>query len=134
MYGSIAPMLYGDNLTASHSGARIIDIETSSYQMSNVSILMHELGKAPEANGTCTTAVRNRMIGEMSKNQSLGMFATVSDQVHHVEMTPSYSLGGLEFLPSSGSFIFNSQPVGRASSLGAIPSLGCRTLRGRSGS
>ena len=131
MYGSIARMLCGD-IDNGHKDARIIDIETSSYQMSNVSDLMHELGKAPETNSTYT--VRNRMIGEISKNRSLRMFAIVSNQVHHVQMTPSYSLGGVDFLPSSGSFIPTRGSVGPASPLTAILSLGCRTPPDRSGS
>ena len=111
MYGSIAPIFYGDNLTTTQKGgARIITLETQrDYQMSNVSVLMHELGKSPETGGSY--AVRNRMLGQFDPNRTADghMFAYPSDQVHHVEMTPSYSLGAVEFFPKKESFIANTQ-------------------------
>jgi hypothetical protein len=106
MHGNLAPMLYGDNLTTTPmGGARIIDAEANSYKMSNVSILMHELGKPPEY------SVRNRMLGEYAPKGAKCELAAISNQVHHVEMTASYSLGGVEFQPSAEHYAFipNSQ-------------------------
>ena len=99
-------MFYGDNLTTTPMGrARIIDAESSSYKMSNVSILMHELGKPP------AYSVRNRMLGQYAPAGSKVQLAEKSDQVHHVEVSASYSIGGVEFQPSGlrHRFIPNSQ-------------------------
>ena len=103
MYSSLAPMFYGDNLTTTSMGrARIIDAEATSYKMSNVSVLMHQLGKP------AVYTVRNRMLGQFAPRGSKVQLALVSDQVHHVEVTPSYSIGGVEFSPTN-KFIPNSQ-------------------------
>ena len=47
MYYSLSPNLYGDNGTSLN-----VQLDTNSgYKMSNVSILMHQLGKSPATDG-----------------------------------------------------------------------------------
>ena len=105
-YYSLAPNLYGDNGTS-----LMVSFDTNSfYRMSNVSILMHELGKAPATGGRYT--IRNRLIGQLAaastEEEEHGVggplyvvkYAEKSDQVHHVSATKSYLLGGDIFSPN----------------------------------
>ena len=47
MYYSLSPNLYGDNGTSLN-----VQLDTNpGYKMSNVSILMHQLGKSPATDG-----------------------------------------------------------------------------------
>jgi len=100
MYYSLAPNLYGDNGTL-----LFVNLDTNGgYRMSNVSILMHALGKSPESGGTYT--VRNRLIGQLvpadhgGHLQYVVKYAKKSDQVHHISATRSYLLGGVIFSPN----------------------------------
>ena len=89
----------------------MVSFDTNSfYRMSNVSILMHELGKAPATGGRYT--IRNRLIGQLAaastEEEEHGVggplyvvkYAEKSDQVHHVSATKSYLLGGDIFSPN----------------------------------
>ena len=63
MYVNLSPQFYGKNLSeAPQPFDRIINQEAGSYEMSNVSILMHLFGAAPDTGGVYT--VKNRMVGE----------------------------------------------------------------------
>lgn len=96
MIDNLHTTLYGDNLTSP-----FINLDTSAYQTSNVSILMHALGKAPTMGGAYM--VRNRLIGQIKSPTGLGYvvnYLNKSDQVHVISVTSSYTLGGVEFSPN----------------------------------
>lgn len=129
-YVSVAPQLYGDNLrhwpannTLLPPSNRIIENEAGYYVGSNVSILMHLLGKKEPY------MMRNRMIGQVDQSNTTtcsdtrcaetlrptGCVCTKgaddgtsahytmmakSDQLHSLWHTSSYALGGVEFSPN----------------------------------
>lgn len=135
-YTAMTPQLYGDDVNGPvgrlyHAPISIQQI--GRYKASNVSILLHTFGAAPETNGVFT--MKNRMIGEISaKNQSTcskdrctqtfrpfpcacaggGSWHTLfprSKQVHVVSHTPAYAMSAVVFSPNSA-FIANSQQRG----------------------
>ena len=133
-YTSYTPQLYGMDLqqwapnnTMLPPSNRVIENEAGFYEMSNVSVLAHVLGKAPDTNGVYM--MRNRLIGQVDKSSTTtcsdqrcaetlrppgcvctkgsdsgdGSFYSMlptSNQLHSVWHTPSYALGGVEFSPN----------------------------------
>lgn len=134
-YTSCTPQLYGTDLgtwpsnnTVLPASNRIIENEAGWYEMSNVSILAHVLGKSPKTDGSYM--VQNRLIGQVDVAQTVkcsearcnatlrpaGCTCThgadagepnshytmlpVSNQVHTIWHTPSYALGGVMFSPN----------------------------------
>ena len=66
MYTALTPQLYGDDMygpVARMYAATISTQAIGDYRMSNVSILIHKLGVAPDTQGVYT--MRNRMMGQV---------------------------------------------------------------------
>ena len=112
MISSLGPDLFGEN----GSSALFINLATQRNGGSaagNVSILMHELGNAPESDGVYIS--RTRMIGQIGSTEAntplhdtaqarndegyVVTYRNVSDAVHTISATKSYVLGGVEFDP-----------------------------------
>lgn len=136
MYTALTPQLYGDDMAyaASIYTAPISTQQLGVYQMSNVSVLIHRLGAAPETGGAYT--MRNRMMG-MTKTSfvtscdpsrcaetyrpvpcaCVGLpgvstpLLTRSRQVHIVSKTKNYAIAGVSFSPNDA-FVANSQQRG----------------------
>lgn len=128
------PDLYGESVNSSANNSaswrgRMGEMTASAVTASNVSILMHLLGKAPESNGVFL--VQNRIIGQVNSAQvttcsparckgtlrpagctctkgaeagkgSNGAYLLEpkSDQVHTIWQTPSYGMGAVVFSPN----------------------------------
>ena len=142
MYNSLMPDLYGERITSSPNNSAswrgsMGELTASTVVASNVSILVHMLGKAPETHGAYL--MQNRIIGQVNSTQvttcsparcagtlrptgcictrggDAGQFSNgayllepKSDQVHTIWSTPSYGMGAVVFSPSDN-FSPNSQ-------------------------
>ena len=136
MYTALTPQLFGDDMNSSLAQlyqSPIVTQATGDYQMSNVSILIHRLGAAPDTHGVYT--MRNRMMGQLKPNpascsqerctQTFRPFPCACygggaayhallpqpKQVHVVSRTKEWALAGVEFSPNDA-FIANSQQRG----------------------
>jgi hypothetical protein len=134
MYNSLMPDLYGEavNISPNNSASwrgRMGELTAGGAMASNVSILAHVLGKAPEGGGAYL--VQNRIIGQVNATQvttcsparctgtlrPVGCTCTrgaeagkgsngaylmeaQSDQLHTVWQTPSYGMGAVVFSPN----------------------------------
>jgi hypothetical protein len=134
MYTALTPQLYGDDMTGPRQlySADIVTQQVGDYQMSNVSVLIHKLGAAPESNGVYT--MKNRMMGQLqgcgdaqkqtaSKSRCTETFrpypcaggCPTTDggynellqqpkQIHVVSHTKDWALAGVEFSPNVRTF------------------------------
>ena len=136
MYTALTPQLFGDDMNSSLARlyqSPIVTQATGDYEMSNVSILIHRLGAAPDTNGVYT--MRNRMMGQLKPNpascgqerctQTFRPFPCACygggaashallpqpKQIHVVSRTKEWALAGVEFSPNDA-FIANSQQRG----------------------
>jgi len=65
MYTALTPQLYGDDMTSQRRMyvGDIVTQQVGDYEMSNISVLVHKLGAAPETGGVFT--MKNRMMGQL---------------------------------------------------------------------
>jgi hypothetical protein len=141
MYTALTPQLYGDGMAASRRlyPAGIVTQVVGTYKMSNVSVLIHLLGAAPETRGIYT--MKNRMMGQLqgcsdaqkqtstkqrctetfrpypcagacpSTNGGYNMLLQQPRQIHVVSHTKDWALAGVEFSPND-MFVANTQQRG----------------------
>ena len=104
-HGSLAPVLYGEgrppvwalNDWHPHFGARVIELETSSYEMGPTTIMVHN--RTAKLATPPTFTVRNRLLGEMNATHP-SLLSTNSSLVHYYHRTPSFGAGSLIFNPN----------------------------------
>ena len=142
MYTALTPQLYGDDMAGPCQlyAATVVTQQVGDYQMSNVSVLIHKLGAAPETNGVYT--MRNRMMGQLQgcsdaktasrsrceetfrpypcaggcptqalPGQGFNMLLKKPKQIHVVSHTKDWALAGVEFSPNDV-FVANTQQRG----------------------
>jgi hypothetical protein len=136
MYTALTPQLYGDDMAGPRLlyAADIVTQQISDYKMSNVSVLIHKLGVAPQTNGVFT--MRNRMMGQVAPNPATCSEARCTEtfrphpcacfggpprgytellrqpkQIHVVSHTKHWALAGVEFSPNDA-FVPNTQQRG----------------------
>eukprot|EP01052_Picozoa_sp_SAG31_P003699 SAG31_NODE_145_length_22612_cov_5.938169_18_plen_513_part_00 len=141
MYTALTPQLYGDDMAGPRQlyAAGIVTQQVGNYEMSNVSVLIHKLGAAPESNGIYT--MRNRMMGQLKgcsdAQKTSGSPSRCTEtfrpypcaggcptsaggynelvqqpkQIHVVSHTKDWALAGVEFSPND-QFVANTQQRG----------------------
>lgn len=114
MIASLGPSLFGTK----NGTSLFINLDTQlsgGSAAGNVSVLMHELGNAPESNGVYMA--KTRMIGQISSTNAVAQlhgaaragngegyvvtYLNVSDAVHTISACKSFVLGGVEFDPQN---------------------------------
>ena len=126
MYTALSPQLYGEDLDGPVGRlyqAPISTAQIGSYEMCNVSVLIHRFGAAPDTGGVYT--MTNRMLGQLAPGSEVdtcsqercaqtfrpypcacaggGSWHPLQPrprQLHVVSRTPAYALAGVQFSPN----------------------------------